>query len=528
MEILLPILALGGYYVIENQRSKKKEKFKQRQPLDTEQFNNDNDTLKFESQIRYENAAALGNRVGPVMYHTNNTINSSLTEYADSPEVKDNVMPYLIQDMEHSNMNPLNGGKPRGANYGVDNSESRFDNYVGNISQKVPFKRGDQPPLFKPQPNVSWVNGSPNTSDYQQDIQIQYASKINNNALPFNQVQVGPALGEGYTSQGEGGFNSGLLARDLYMDKSVDELRTVNNPKVSTQIVGLEGPGKAYVPMSSDIKQNGLENYDTKRLDSTHLNSFDEMPAASSVQPAPAMHPDYVELGNGRGNKSMTDYFGALGGGQTHGPFLHSQHEESHRRVDLVPSSQYMVPSINANSLTSNNSISSREPRVQEENTFMQTIGMGAGSAVSAFFAPLTDVLRHTRKEDLVENGRIFGSINGGGYSTYARVETDKGRQTQKDNGEINRQGVAAINSGTYMFNKNAYLMDKVMNRDETGETNWFGSATSQRTDGVMNYGAEVVNPLKNDNLRASESFTPGMNAMFYSPVIGENTRRVK
>lgn len=65
-----------------------------------------------------------------------------------------------------------------------------------------------------------------------------------NNVRPFEQIWVGPGLGDGYTGKPSGGFQQ-ARSRDLVMPKTVDELRTLNNPKLSykSRIIG----GKSHI-----------------------------------------------------------------------------------------------------------------------------------------------------------------------------------------------------------------------------------------------------------------------------------------
>ena len=78
-----------------------------------------------------------------------------------------------------------------------------------------------------------------------------------NNINPFKEPQVAPGLNLGYTSEGKGGFNSGMEHRELWMAKTVDEMRVTTNPKASgNNILGYEGPASSYIKtMGSQGKQ---------------------------------------------------------------------------------------------------------------------------------------------------------------------------------------------------------------------------------------------------------------------------------
>lgn len=535
MEILLPLLIFGGgYYVIENNKKRKLDKIKKNKYYEEEeedankegfaQFNTHDDTMKFEDQTRYENNASLGNKVGNVIYNKNNNINLNENNY-DGPIAKDNVIPYLMPEMTHMNMNPLNGGKPKGAFYGVDVSESIFDNKIGNISQQKEFLRGSQPPLFAPQKDISFAHGFPDTTDFQQER--QYVSSINNNFLPFVPQQVGPALGKGYTTEGCCGFNSGLDARDLYMPKNVDELRTISNPKVSYNIQDFEGAGNSYVKNPTEISQFGLNNYDTKRMDSTHFLKPDEVGNISNVGlMAPQLLPDLVELGNVKTQNASWD--GTPGLGASYGNYIQSHPNDIRRNPDLNPSAQYLAPNRSANTLTEN-PISERTKQQREEYSIFDTFGIGAKSMVSSFIAPITDVLRPTKKTDMIENGRIFGSISSGGYSSYARNLNDTGRSAMKQNNLTPIEMMIGTNSSDQGTLNSTYTIptyQKFENTKRGSQTNWFAPAEINLvSNSVENYSAEFIQPSKATGLKSTEPFFGGMSANLYAPVLGQNTR---
>ena len=84
-------------------------------------------------------------------------------------------------------------------------------------------------PLFKPEDNIQWAHGAPNESDF-------YQSRVNpslqaNNVKPFQEQNVGPGLNSGYTTQGQGGFNSGMEARNTWLPKTVNEFTYRHEPE---------------------------------------------------------------------------------------------------------------------------------------------------------------------------------------------------------------------------------------------------------------------------------------------------------
>ena len=261
MELAIPLIALGGMYVISNKnndttkniynegqtnkKARSQESFNnmgkksnylpniniapQNYPImnnpeliDTvQEYPNPNSaTNKYFNQNQYEERERAGKSVGDTIQQ----VYSLTGDYMNSSQFK------------HNNMVPFNGGKPHGQIYNNNNAETILDNYAGTGSQII--KKIEQAPLFKPQENVQWTNGAPNMSDF-------YQSRVNpgiknNMVKPFESIHVGPGLDKGYSTSGSGGFNSGMEARDLWLPKTVDELRVATNPKEEYSLSDLQ------------------------------------------------------------------------------------------------------------------------------------------------------------------------------------------------------------------------------------------------------------------------------------------------
>jgi hypothetical protein len=60
----------------------------------------------------------------------------------------------------------------------------------------------------------------------------QKKSRFKRNILPFEQVQVGPGVNEGFTDKPSGGFHN-LATQEIVRPKTIDELRAKSNPQIS-------------------------------------------------------------------------------------------------------------------------------------------------------------------------------------------------------------------------------------------------------------------------------------------------------
>jgi hypothetical protein len=147
------------------------------------------------------------------------------------------------QAFTHNNMEPYYGAKIRGLTTNANMHENVLDNKVGGGSQF--FSKTEQAPLFRPQENMHHPSGMPNQNDFYQS-RVLPSMKIAN-VKPWEEVRVGPGLDQGYSAQGTLGFNSGMEAREKWIDRGVDEMRVKTNPKLSYSLEGHQGPAAHYI-----------------------------------------------------------------------------------------------------------------------------------------------------------------------------------------------------------------------------------------------------------------------------------------
>ena len=234
MELAIPLVALGGMYVISNQnkegltkKSNVKENFNNmgiRTNLQEKTPDSRFSNYLPNTDVPPQNYPIMNNKelIDTVQEYPNpNTATDKYfnqnvyqqKERAGVP-ISNNIQQFFsltgdymdTKMLTHNNMVPFNGGKPRGQIYNNNNAETILDNYVGNGSQVI--KKIEQAPLFKPQENVQWTHGMPTMSDFYQSRQNPV--NRNNMVKPFETVRVGPGLDKGYTADGSHGFNSGM------------------------------------------------------------------------------------------------------------------------------------------------------------------------------------------------------------------------------------------------------------------------------------------------------------------------------
>ena len=362
MELAIPLIALGSVYLISNQRR--------------ESFRTQTLTTK-ESAFQIPPAPQ-------------NTVIDMAGRNVDRNFIASGMVPFL--------------GKQKSIGMQLrDQSEQTLDTYTGAGSLQVNKK--EVSPLFSPEDNVQWANGSPNQTEFYRSR--QNPAMNTHNVKPFESQRVGPGLNQGYESSGSGGFNSGMEARDTWLDKTVDQLRVDTNPKSSFSLVGHEGPTQTLV------KNLGMEGAMEKRLPDkfftntperyfTTTGQSGEAATLRSIQPAPTIH---------RATTSQP-YAGVAA--STVSPVVSSKQrglvEMDHRQ---------QLPSLalgGATSYARSNLDAKSEAYVKYGNnrTVAPLAIGGMSSLISAITAPLTDILRPSRKENTLyakQAGNIGGSI---------------------------------------------------------------------------------------------------------------------
>ena len=447
MEIALPILALGSLYVISNNQSQKhtennKKKIKKitqenltnmgstsnylpnvnippqnypvsnsKQLIDTvQEYPNPNTaTDKYFNQNCFENKVSNGEHVG----NDPQNIYSLTGNYLDSDQFK------------HNNMVPFVKRKIQGYTYKNDFAETILDNMSGNGSQTI--KKIEQAPLFKPVDNIQYAFGTPNNSDF-------YQSRVNpgmksSNTLPFESISVGPGLNKGYTAEGSNGFNSGMGARDKWLPKTVDDLRVITDPKLEYMLNNLEGPA------SSQVKNVGIiGRVEKQKPDTFFFNTQDRWLTTTGVEKGETLRPTQ-EMGVIKRSNTLVDYKGPAGNIQGHSGIAPTEYQQPKRQV-LNTSDVTLCSAIGKGPITdTENLLKSHTNYKNHRSTIKQpdTLRSGFRGAIGAAIAPIMDILKPSRKEETINNCRIYGEVNSIVPQSYVINNNDITNTTVKE-----------------------------------------------------------------------------------------------
>ena len=474
MELAIIAVALGGMYVISNQK-----KETEREPfVSTRELELD---ANVDKEARNTNDKYFNKQEKDTV--ANNRVYSLTGEYVDS------------DSFQHINMVPFYRAK--GGMAKSDLSESVIDNMIGGGSQHI--KKVEQAPLFKPEDSMQWAYGAPNQSDFYQSRVNQSVMKTN--LKPFESEQVGPGLNKGYNSAGSGGFNSGMESRDAWLPKTVDELRVATKPKTAFELTDREGPA------ASQIKNLGSIGRVEKQRPDTYFENgperwFTTTGAALGNSQRPAQ-----EMGILRRNDVLTDYAGPASSNLKVGTA--PEHYETSKRLpvmqgDVNHSSAVGRGPLNDAALKSHTNYNNHRSTVKQP-----TVLGGVGGAIGAVMAPFLDILKPNRKEETVSNLRIYGDLGSTVPKSYVLNSNDPVKTTMKET-TIHSQSFNVNNQREGGYLNNPIVFDQTQR--ETTNVEHFG--TSGVKYGNMSYEA-AYKQHNNENKTHASRPNPGGTQMF-------------
>lgn len=343
--------------------------------------------------------------------------------------------PVDLSYFKHNNMQPYFGGSIRSRMQDENTHEGMLDNMMGTGSQH--FVKVEQGPLFAPQTNLQFPFGMPNQSEFVRDRMHANVGMKMSNVTPMAQVQVGPGL----AGNEGGGYNNGMMARDLWVDKNVDEMRTANNPKASEHgLLGYEGPA------DSMIKQRGaLGVVEKNRVERTFEHGPERYFTTTGVVKAEPMFPTIVERDVNR-TTTTASYTGAASG-QKHGMEDTGLIMPSTRQaLGALP----LLPAYNPVLAQANEQEYGHEGMTVYENNRSSSGSMdyfgAVGGAVGSVVAPLLDWLKPTRKENIIGTMRPYQNPKGAVAAPYVYDPNERLAPTLREtlpqargDGQINR-----------------------------------------------------------------------------------------
>ena len=355
------------------------------------------------------------------------------------------------EQFKHNNMMPYFGGKVRGATSDNNVAEIMLDNMQGSGSQF--FAKKEQAPMFKPQQGYQYADGTPNMSDF-------YQSRVNPslrmaNVKPWEEQRVAPGLNKGFTNDGSIGYNSGMEAREFWMDKTVDELRVSTNPKTSFELRGHEGPGIYYIKEAPTTSSQGKVE---KHLPEKYYASGPERWLTTTGIEKAQMARGIEMMPDVSRPDTTSEYYGSRAS-QVDGNYVNSEYQESKRAV--LPAKDYSPPHLvgTGSPTTGDYGIQGYSNLHNNRSTTRPDAIIGhASSLIKAVVSPVMDFFRPTRKEDVVDNMRMSGNptttvTNGQIYNPADRTRTTIREMTEAEL-DCNHLNVQVSDANAYLVTK--------------------------------------------------------------------------
>jgi hypothetical protein len=348
-------------------------------------------------------------------------------------------------NLKHANMQPFFGSNVTQTSGVGDKRESFLDCMVGSGSQQN--KKEARAPLFKPQPNLSYTHGAPDQGDFMRS-RINAPMRVAN-INPFEEKRVGPGMDKGFSAEGVGGFNSGMEARNVWQPKTVDDLRVKTNPKETYSLDNHKGPA------ISKINNRGIHGrVEKSRPDTYFLNTPDRWLTTTGAEKAGrVVSEEPMQYQNRpfttREHFGNADVHVTSGEAPTHrGNYRESTKEEA----ECGPIGAAKCNESGPNRMGYKVYPNSRSTTQHEVD--MGPVQRGLWAVVS----PVMDILRPTRKENVVGAARKVGNAgthNGNRgviWNPSDRTPTTIREQTSKT--KHTTQPSRASNGGGYETNK--------------------------------------------------------------------------
>jgi len=393
---LIGAVALAALYKVTNKDPKSKSK-----------INSLNETFSNNSSIQAHPISNINTAsdINITPTSTNDNQSSSFTSLTGE-KISSN-------SLQHNNMVHFYGTTQPGRYFNESNSDSRLDNMVGSSSTTI--HKSSQPPLFAPQNNLQWVNGTPNNTEFIKSRMHQSSKK--HNEIAWVSENVGPGLTKKYDTEGTHGFNSAYMARDQWQPKTVDDLRTINNPKQTFTLDEHKGPAHSAV---QTINEHTKVN---KHRPDTYFHNGPARYFTSNVINNPSLQPESLTSAK-TNNRTTThaEYTGIPGtasipeGNKPIQNFDKQNREHIYKEMIGTPSSS--MHQVHKNNKNSYNNRSTYRSSNSQENTNLNFQGL---ANPMGYINKSDNPDNYSKKEELINNHNngIISKIGSGGQPLY-------------------------------------------------------------------------------------------------------------
>jgi len=535
MEFAIPGVALGLLYIVSNQKSKN-ENFRNRNELPNvdipdRNYSTDSNSYPFitsesdqSSELGATNKYDNGGGVYTDKYFNSNMNDVNKTQ-PNNKSTPTGLNYYSLTGekvntayFEHNNMVPFFGSNLRTRIADENSYEGLLDSYTGSGSQNIAKK--EISPLFSPLPNQQWAHGAPNSSDF-------YQSRVNPslrmaNVKPFAEEHVAPGLGLGYTSEGAGGYNSGMMLRDKWIDKTADQLRVDNKPKATGLLLyGHEGPADSAIKTIRTQEQMGIMEkhlpdqsfaLDSRDFLNPSKDDIGRLFTTGGVEKGQTMRAIPVDRYVSR-PETATSYAGGAGYQNTTS-YIPGEYMPSHnQQLGAVP---FAVANAQGRNYATDSDYEIKAKKAYPNNRTVNKqdnyFGMVSGS-LGAAVAPLLDVLRPSRKQNVIGTLRPYQNPGTTVPESYIFNPADRPAPTIR---ETTEKSLNHLNVNANQFGGAYKITDQQLthtNRTETDDYFYSGGSSARGGTREMTSYAAGYNQRNNDIKSSTiDGYTPSGN----------------
>jgi len=467
MEIAIPAIALGSLYILSNR--------------------NNHNTKEGYTSNKLSQLKPVPKESEPVTTHSNSTpeiLEDNFKPYTDKymqPEqyieqgkgvsVSGDTKP--LEYFSHNNMQPFF----RSTTTQPKSLSSHYLDYKQGAGVHHQRKK-EIAPLFSPQEskNTGWAYGMPNQSNFIQSR--MNPSRYASNVKPWEEIRVGPGLGKkDNLVDGTSGYNAGLEARDKWMPKNVDELRVKNKPKVSY--------GGTFLGGKSHVTNRGSIGIVHKKSPQTfYVNSPDRYFTTVGQEKAQRLREKYILKEEKRVHP---EYYGSNGNTEYQAPYTKGYYHPSTRPELDAPIKHITNAHARDKQHVTKNDYGIEGHRAHilpnQRSTTQKEVPLGAVSTFAkAVVAPLMDIIRPTRKDNVIGNVRISGNMGNQEITKgYVKNPKDVPRTTMKEMTDCNPYPMRVQSYVPLSYSDNTYQARQQHREDTHQEFTGVAKAYQQK-----------------------------------------------
>ncbi len=438
-ELAIPMLVLGGLYVMSNQRTHPKPNTPDSTLDHTENFTN----MKHgkSGQTRWDGKSPSLQKypsttkcAGELLECNSKNLNKydgtydSKEQFSDKKLYQNGVNANAIghkmmsgetinnDNFKHNNMVPFFGSKIRGLQPDMNVHEGLMDSMQGTGS--LHRQKRETGAFFKNNNNFTHIHGTPNNTEFY--MQRMQPSMKMQKIQSWETERVGPNSGKEHAMKGEDGFNIGMQGRDQWKPRTVDQLRSGSNPKVTENFMNRTG-GPENMPVKKMGQIGKMEQYNPDAFFEYTPDMWNAGINSSSLGPTAR-----VNRGE-KGQKLLDKNFdtgaqivqGASGVKESYSDRnylpsksqtgLHESKEYDHMNVRRMSAPNMIDQDTHIrDGLTHKATYRSVTYDNNYENTFMGAVN----GTVKALISPIKHIIKPTQKEDIFMKHRELSNYH--------------------------------------------------------------------------------------------------------------------